>query len=406
MVAGHLQEKNGIYQIILELKDSNGCRKQKWISTGLPVKGNKKKAEMMLNEVRQKYIDEESTEKKKEEIIFFSDYLINEWMPTKQRLEGITYTAYQNEVKSIVKYFDERRITLKEITVNDIEGYYNSLRRRGLSETTIHKHHTKIFGALKLAVKEGLVLANVAASVDVPVPEHFQASFYNSTDMFKLLEVVKGTKLEVIVMLGFYGLRRSEIVGLKWDAVDFEHNSISIQYTVTEYMKDGKKIIQGKPRTKNKSSRRTLPMIPPLKVKLLALKEKQETLQKYCRESYIKQYLEFICVDDIGNLIKPDYITQTFRKLLEKSGLRIIRFHDLRHSCASLLLANGISMKEIQEWLGHSTFKTTADIYAHLAFDSKLTSANALATGTAFSMFMEEPKQQEKEENSLERESS
>jgi integrase len=86
----------------------------------------------------------------------------------------------------------------------------------------------------------------------------------------------------------------------------------------------------------------------------------------------------------MGDRIKPDYITQRFDKVLKKHGLRKVRFHDLRHSCASLLLANGVSMKEIQDWLGHSTFKTTADIYAHLSYDSKLASANALNIGTAF----------------------
>jgi integrase len=86
----------------------------------------------------------------------------------------------------------------------------------------------------------------------------------------------------------------------------------------------------------------------------------------------------------LGERIKPDYITQAFERVLKKHGLRKVRFHDLRHSCASLLLANGVSMKEIQDWLGHSTFKTTADSYTHLAFDSKLASANALSVGTAF----------------------
>ena len=86
----------------------------------------------------------------------------------------------------------------------------------------------------------------------------------------------------------------------------------------------------------------------------------------------------------MGDRIKPDYITSAFEKALKKHGIRKVRFHDLRHSCASLLLANGVSMKEIQDWLGHSTFKTTADTYAHLAFDSKLSSANALNVGTAF----------------------
>ena len=188
------------------------------------------------------------------------------------------------------------------------------------------------------------------------------------------------------VMLGFYGLRRSEVVGLRWDSVDFEQNTITIQYTVTQYSLDGKRYIAEKPRTKNESSRRTLPMIPALREKLIAMQNEREEYRKLCRKSYNNDYLDFVYVDEVGERIRPDYITATFRNLLKKHNLRKVRYHDLRHSCASLLLANNISMKEIQDWLGHSTFKTTADIYAHLSFDSKISSANALAGGTAFAM--------------------
>jgi integrase len=83
----------------------------------------------------------------------------------------------------------------------------------------------------------------------------------------------------------------------------------------------------------------------------------------------------------MGTLISPNYISGTFPKLLEKNGLRKIRFHDLRHSCASLLLANNVPMKQIQEWLGHSDFSTTANIYAHLDYNSKIASADAMLTG-------------------------
>lgn len=84
-------------------------------------------------------------------------------------------------------------------------------------------------------------------------------------------------------------------------------------------------------------------------------------------------------MDPLGGIIKPNFVTDHFRLLLEEHGLKKIRFHDLRHTCASLLLANGISMKQIQEWLGHSDFSTTANIYAHLEYDTKLQSAEMMA---------------------------
>ena len=92
----------------------------------------------------------------------------------------------------------------------------------------------------------------------------------------------------------------------------------------------------------------------------------QEKNKELCGDSYNQEYLEYICVDNCGNLIRPDYVTETFLKLLKKKKLKIIRFHDLRHTCASILLKNGANMKEIQAWLGHSNYNTTANLYAHL----------------------------------------
>lgn len=166
--------------------------------------------------------------------------------------------------------------------------------------------------------------------------------------------------------------------GLKWSAIDFEQNTITISHTVTSCNLDGKCVIVAKDTTKTKSSRRTLPLVPYFHEKLLAVKAQQGRNQKLCGRSYNREFLEYICVDDIGDRFKPNYITSQFPRLLERNGFRKIRFHDLRHSCASLLLASGVPMKHIQEWLGHSDFSTTANIYAHLDYSSKLTSASAM----------------------------
>lgn len=381
MVSGHLTEKSGNYYIILNLTDGNGKRKPKWIATGLPVKGNKKKAEAMLMDARKAHINEVTATD--DSNVLFADYIEKVWLPSKSKLEKTTYAEYSHEVKVIAAYFRKQKITLGGISIRDIEDFYDELRKT-LSECSVQKYHTKVHSALKHAARKEIIPANPAAYVEKPQPEKFNASFYNTDEMFSVLEAVKGTHLELAVMLGFYGLRRSEVVGLRWDAVDFEQNTITIKFTVTQYSQDGKRHIAAKPRTKNTSSRRTLPMIPALREKLLAMQADQVECRRLCRRSYNNEYLDFVYVDEMGDRIKPDYITNAFKALLVRHSLRIVRYHDLRHSCASLLLANGVSMKEIQDWLGHSTFKTTADIYAHLAFDSKLSSANALSNGTAF----------------------
>ena len=204
-------------------------------------------------------------------------------------------------------------------------------------------------------------------------------------EIHALTEVAEGTKLEIPVLLAsFYGLRRSEVLGLKWDAIDFEANTLEIKHIVTQASIDGKKVLVQADRAKTKSSLRTLPLVPPIRDRLLMLKGQQDTYRRLCGKSYNRDYLGYLCVDEIGNIIRPNYVSEQFPKLLEKNGLRPIRFHDLRHSCASLLLANGVPMKQIQEWLGHSDFSTTANIYAHLDYASKLSSAQAMLEGLGY----------------------
>jgi integrase len=144
-------------------------------------------------------------------------------------------------------------------------------------------------------------------------------------------------------------------------------------------MIDGQKVIVADNTTKSKSSYRTLPLVPAIRTKLLSIQAEQEQNRKLCGKSYNKAESCYIYTDALGNRIKPNYLTSMFPAFLEKNGFRRMRFHDLRHSCASLLLANGVSLKQIQEWLGHSDFAITANIYAHLDFDSKLASAGAMS---------------------------
>ncbi len=374
MVAGHLHEKNGYYYIILNLTDSAGKRKPKWISTGLTIKGNKKRAEQMLMEERRKYANAKTGDD-----VLFADFM-EQWLEIVKSTVSIpTYSSYVNAVKSIIApYFRKKKILLRDLQAHDIQMFYQEQLQRVKASSVIH-YHANIHKALKYAVKNDMIPSNPADKVERPKQDKFYGNFYDRDELNKLFEAVAGTKLELPVLLGaFYGLRRSEIVGLKWSAIDFEQNTITISHTVTSCNLDGKCVIVAKDTTKTKSSRRTLPLVPYFHEKLLAVKAQQERNQKLCGRSYNREFLEYICVDDIGDRFKPNYITSQFPRLLERNGFRKIRFHDLRHSCASLLLASGVPMKHIQEWLGHSDFSTTANIYAHLDYSSKLTSASAM----------------------------
>ncbi|MCI6824012.1 MAG: site-specific integrase [Ruminococcus bromii] len=132
---------------------------------------------------------------------------------------------------------------------------------------------------------------------------------------------------------------------------------------------------------KTKSSMRTLPLVGSFAEYFKEVKAAQEVNKKVCGNCYNYEYDGYVFVDELGDLMRPEYLTSYFPQYIQKHGCKRMRFHDLRHSCASLLLANGVPLKQIQEWLGHSDFSTTANIYAHLDYTSKLSSAKAMVSG-------------------------
>ncbi len=161
--------------------------------------------------------------------------------------------------------------------------------------------------------------------------------------------------------------------------MDFDEDKIYIRHKIIENKREGSRI-EGHDVLKTSSSYRSLPLIPFVKEVLLEEKAKQEEMQRILRGAYNRQYIEYICVDAVGDIIKPQYVTTHFKVILEKNGLKEIRFHDLRHSCASMLLANKVPMKMIQDWLGHSNMNTTANIYSHIDYSTKLESAKVIGS--------------------------
>ena len=330
MVAGHLREKSGYYYAVLNYTDSLGKRKTKWISTGLTVKGNKKRAEAILMDARRNFNPEEP--KVMNGDILFADYM-EQWLDIiKSSVAVPTYASYAATVKKIVApYFRKKEVTLKNLTAKDIQEFYLKELQRVSASSVIH-YHANIHKALKYAVKIDLIDVNPADKVERPKKDRYVGSFYDADEVNALFEAAKGTKLELPILFGaFYGLRRSEAIGLKWDAIDFDQNTITIRHTVTSCDLDGKRVLVASDTTKTKSSMRTLPLVPFMRERLLALKEEQKENRRLCGRSYIKDYLDYVCVNEIGDLIKPHYVTTAFPDLLKANGMRHIRYHDLRH---------------------------------------------------------------------------
>ena len=383
MVAGHLTLKNGRYYAVLNYRNAGGQRKTKWISLGLPEKGNKRKAEAELARLRAELEPPKEVGDLSSDMLF-ADYL-REWLEiAKGRLAVATYSSYAAMInKPIGPYFRQRNLTLRELEARHLQMFYSEMLRKVKPNTVIH-YHAIIHSALKYAVKTDMLVQNVADKVDRPKKNSFQPVFLSAEEMQKMFEALRGTKLELPVLVAaFYGFRRGEVLGLKWDAIDFERGTISVIRTVTTITLDGKQTEIEQQSAKTKSSLRTLPLIGSFREYFLQVKEAQELNKQICGNCYNHEYDGFVFVDELGERMRANYLTSAFPKFLESHGLRRMRFHDLRHSCASLLLANGVPLKHIQEWLGHSDFTTTANIYAHLDYKSKITSAQAMETGLA-----------------------
>ena len=383
LVAGHLTLKNGRYYAVLNYRNAGGQRKTKWIALGLPEKGNKRKAEAELARLRAEFEPPKEVGDLSSDMLF-ADYLL-EWLEiAKGRLAVATYSSYAAMIKKPVEpYFRQRNLTLRELEARHLQMFYSEMLRKVKPNTVIH-YHAIIHSALKYAVKTDMLVQNVADKVDRPKKNSFQPVFLSAEEMQKMFEALRGTKLELPVLVAaFYGFRRGEVLGLKWDAIDFERGTISVIRTVTTITVDGKQTEIEQQSAKTKSSLRTLPLIGSFREYFLQVKEAQELDKQICGNCYNHEYDGFVFVDELGERMRVDYLTNAFPKFLESHGLRRMRFHDLRHSCASLLLANDVPLKQIQEWLGHSDFTTTANIYAHLDYKSKITSAQAMETGLA-----------------------
>lgn len=382
MTAGRLQEKNGKWYMILSYTDpQTGKRKQPWFATGLPVKGNKKKAEEMLSELRRTFVIPKSSEDKPlDTSMDFASFMM-EWLSfAEHTIARTTYASYQNMVvKKIVPYFREHPVTLKSLEPKHIQQFYMHELKKVKANTVKHEH-ANIHKALEYAVKMDLIPYNVSDRVELPKVEKYVPEYFKESEILDFLEKTKDHKLALLFQIAiFYGMRKEEIVGLTWDEIDFDNNCFTIGNTVKKVTIDGKRELIIERKTKNRSSYRTMPLNPVIKEKLLILKKKQEENKKICGDCYDYTYNGYVFVDPMGVLYDPDYVYSAFKKVLEQYGFKNIRFHDLRHSCASLMVTKGDGINNVQKWLGHSDIGTTANIYAHLDYQSKVESAEKMS---------------------------
>ena len=373
MIAGHLTSKNGYWYCIVLIRDGNGKPKQKWISTHLKTTGNKRRAEALLMEARMHYTTIEDMRKRCHSTLF-SDYLIG-WVATCEgKVSMPTYNGYKNCITlKIAPYFAEKKLMLFDIRPCDLLDYYDTLYAKGLSGNTVLHYHVLIRKALQEAYYRELIPFNPADRIPRPKKDPYVANCYSPEECKQLLQALKDDPLEVPVTLTIiYGLRRSEILGLRWGSIDFERKTLTVSHSVVTASVDGHTQIVCQNKLKRKSSFRTLPLMPLAEDLLIRTSNIRYGTHKPPTNDYI-------CLNPKGMLMTPNYLSEHLPLLMEQHKLRRIRFHDLRHSCANLLISAQVPLIEVQKWLGHSTISTTADLYSHLEYATMQRSSDSIS---------------------------
>lgn len=360
---GNLRVKRGIWQMVFEYQDATGKRRQRSETTGLPEKGNKRRAQQMLDK-RLEELSQQRTATLEAKSVLFLPFMAS-WLDDvmAHKIRPNTLSQYKMILNGyLAKYEPFHGVKIQDVTPALIQSFYNAELNAGLSPNTVRKHHANIHKCLDYAVRLGFISSNPSAQTELPPKQKYTGAKTLTPEQTKdLLHMFQGDPLEVPVYLtATYGLRRSEVCGLRWEAVDFDAGTIHVKHTAVV---DNGSIIYAN-NTKTATSNRLLPLTPNMKVYLLEIKKRQEEDKKLLGGYYTDS--GYVCVQKDGTPINPDFVTHHFQRMLKSSNLPVIRFHDLRHSAVYALRKGGCDAKDIQVWLGHSDITTTLNVYGHV----------------------------------------
>lgn len=407
-----VQEKESIYQCVIKYK-VNEKWKTFWSTTGIPViRGNQRLANKVAKEISelfQNMVIENEDKKENEEMNIadmqklvqlnttnydpniktkadwdFYEYM-HYWLYhiIKNSVAKNTFSGYRKNVENHLKeYFsmEKHKKTVKEIVADDLEEFYEFLRvEKNLKNASIDHYQDNISSAFKSLLRKKLVKYNPTDLVNPIKVETIEVATYTKSEILKLFEVLKGDPIELpSKFASYYGLRRSEILGLRTEVFDLEKDYFIINQVALEDDNRGTdKRIYFLDKTKSKKGYRTLPLFPEIKEEIL---KKLDRIQK-CKEiygnSYNYKYDGYLFVHDNGDFIAPNYFTKRFNKIIKRNDLKKITPHGLRHTIATLLHMEGVDIRDLQDWLGHQSVSST-NRYTRSDYQKQLETGKAI----------------------------
>lgn len=355
---GHIAKRaKDSYSIVVSLgyDPVTGKRKRQWIS----VKGTKKDAEKRLVELIHQVDTGVFMKPSKTSV---ADYL-QKWLAdyAKPNLSPRGFERYEGIViRHFIPAFGN--IALTQLRSEHLQKHCTAKLNDGLKARTVRYHHAVIHKALETAVKWGMLSRNIADGVDVPRARRTEMQTWDENEVARFLEVAKSSHYYTLFYTAlFTGMRRSELLGLCWQDVDFIFSQLCVSRGLHQ-LKDGSYVFE---QTKSAKSRRKIALSPSAILLLKQHKERQ-TAERLILGLTLKDD-DLVFSTPEGKPLRPNTVTRAWEVLATRSGIKVIRLHDARHTHASLMLKQGIHPKIVQERLGHASIEMTLDTYSHVA---------------------------------------
>ena len=365
---GSIHKKGKIYYVVLPIgKDPITRRwKTKWIRVG----PDQREAEEKLATIKREY---EQGRYQDDEKMTVKEYL-DRWLTDFAKI-SVRRSTYESYEWSINKHIAPNigLVQLQKLKPVEIQKMLAVMSTTKLSKTSVRYIYNVLNIALNRAVKCQILAANPCVAVEPPRKEKYKATAYNRAELLELIRVASGTKLLLpITLAAGCGLRRGEVCGLRWQDIIMDQNMLFVRHSLDRPEKGKLELLPVKTDHSERAVR-----LPALLTEVLKEVQAAQALTKAAPDSLYKDQ-DFVYAWDDGGPVDPDFLDKQFRELLSEHQLKKLRFHDLRHTHATLLLLEHVSIKVISERLGHSSTNITQDIYSHVLPEMQLEAANAI----------------------------